>query len=196
MCPQTATPSAGSHHALRDGALEQARQYLESLGLKQAVEVLDNTLDIAASKQLTYPEMLEELLGAEVEARRSAISAPGPRWPAFPSSVPWSNSTSPSSTPSTSARACPVKTGVRELANLAFVAEATNILMLGPPGVGKTHLAVDLSMKAIERGSGAFFVRAYELMEDLRNARTEHNLDRRLRVYLAPMVLVVDEFGI
>ena len=40
-------------------ALEQARQYLESLGLKQALEVLDNTLDTAASKQLTYPEMLE-----------------------------------------------------------------------------------------------------------------------------------------
>ena len=51
-------------------ALEQARQHLESLGLKQAVEVLDNTLDVSASKQLTYPEMLEQLLGAEVEARR------------------------------------------------------------------------------------------------------------------------------
>ena len=42
-------------------ALEQVRQYLETLGLKQAVEVLDNTLDAAASKQLTYPEMLAEL---------------------------------------------------------------------------------------------------------------------------------------
>ena len=51
-------------------ALEQARQHLENLGLKQAVEVLDNTLDIAASKQLTYPEMLEQLLGTEVAARR------------------------------------------------------------------------------------------------------------------------------
>ena len=44
-------------------ALEQARQHLESLGLKQVVEVLDNTLDVTASKQLTYPEMLEQLLG-------------------------------------------------------------------------------------------------------------------------------------
>ena len=49
-------------------ALEQVRQYLETLGLKQAVEVLDNTLDAAASKQLTYPEMLAELLGVEVAA--------------------------------------------------------------------------------------------------------------------------------
>ena len=51
-------------------ALEQARQYLETLGLKQAVEILDNTLDTAANKQMTYPEMLEQLLGAEVAARR------------------------------------------------------------------------------------------------------------------------------
>ena len=51
-------------------ALEQARQHLETLGLKQAVEALDNTLDAAANMQSTYPEMLAELLGAEVSARR------------------------------------------------------------------------------------------------------------------------------
>ena len=51
-------------------ALDQARQHLETLGLKQAAEILDNTLDAAASRQLPYPEMLAELLGAEVAARR------------------------------------------------------------------------------------------------------------------------------
>jgi len=61
--------------------------------------------------------------------------------------------------------------------------------------VGKTHLAVVLALRSIENGYGAYFVRAYELMEDLRKARVEHNLDRRLQVYFAPKV-VVDEFGI
>ena len=58
-------------------ALEQARQHLETLGLKQAVEILENTLDVAANKQLTYPEMLEQLLGAEVAARRERYLSTG-----------------------------------------------------------------------------------------------------------------------
>ena len=53
-----------------------------------------------------------------------------------------------------------------------------------------------LALRAIERGYGAYFVRAYDLMEDLRKARAERNLDRRMRVYLAPKVLIVDEIGI
>ena len=62
--------------------------------------------------------------------------------------------------------------------------------------MGKTHLAIALALRAIENGHGAYFVRAYDLMEDLRKARAEHSLDRRMKVYLAPKVLVVDEFGI
>ena len=170
-------------------ALEQARQHLETLGLKQAVEILDNTLDVAANKQLTYPEMLEQLLGAEVAARRERYLSTRTKMAHFPFQKTLDQFDF-AFQPSIDERQ------VKELASLAFVAEATNVLALGPPGVGKTHLAVTLAKKAIERGYGAYFVRAYDLMEDLRKARAEHNLDRRLRVYLAPKVLVVDEFGI
>ena len=114
-------------------ALEQARQHLETLGLKQAVETLDDTLDLAASKQLTYADMLAQLLGLEVSVRRERYLTTKTRMAHLPFQ------------PSIEERQ------VKELANLAFVAEASNILLLGPPGVGKTHLAIALALKAIER---------------------------------------------
>jgi len=84
----------------------------------------------------------------------------------------------------------------RELASLSFVADTANIILLGPPGVGKTHIAVGLGLRAIEQGHGVYFIKAETLIEDLRRAMLEHTFERRMRVYLAPKVLIIDEFGI
>ena len=117
-------------------ALEKAHQHLETLGLKQAVEVLDNTLDAASSRQLTYPEMLADLLEAEVTARRERYLSTRTKL----AHLPFQRTLEQfdfSFQPSIDERQ------VRELANLAFVAEAANILSArsarrgqDPPGCG------------------------------------------------------------
>ncbi len=73
--------------------------------------------------------------------------------------------------------------------------EASNVILLGPPGVGKTHLSVALAEAAIQAGFGSYFITAHDLVSDLGRAYREGRLDRRMRIYLAPKVLVIDEMG-
>jgi DNA replication protein DnaC len=170
-------------------ALEQARRYLEQLGLAQAAAVLESRLDAAAQREAPYAELLADLLGAEAAARRERYLRTRTRL----AHLPFQRTLAQFDfrfQPSIDERQ------VRELATMAFVADAANVLLLGPPGVGKTHLAVALGLQAIEQGQGVYFARAHDLMEDLRRAQAEHRLDRRLRVYLAPRVLIIDEFGV
>jgi DNA replication protein DnaC len=170
-------------------ALAQAHRYLEQLGLAEAASVLESRLEAAAKAQLPYAEFLADLLGAEAAARRERYLVTRTRL----AHLPFHRTLGEFDfrfQPSIDERQ------VRELATLAFAAEAANVLLLGPPGVGKTHLAVALGIAAINHGYGVYLVRAHELLEDLRRAQAEHRLDRRLRVYLAPKVLIIDEFGV
>ena len=84
---------------------------------------------------------------------------------------------------------------VRELAGLSFVERAHNVVLLGPPGVGKTHLAIALGMKAVEAGYSVLFLSLEQLMTRLTRARHENRLERTLQQLVYPKVLVLDELG-
>jgi DNA replication protein DnaC len=82
---------------------------------------------------------------------------------------------------------------IRELRTLRFVHKASNVILLGPLGVGKIHLAVALAETAIQSGQAVYFMTAHDLVTDLGRAYREGSLDRRLRIYLAPKVLIIEK---
>ena len=84
---------------------------------------------------------------------------------------------------------------VEELAALNFVAEARNVLFLGPPGVGKTHLAVALGMKACLAGYGVYYISGHELARRLVASLADDTLEKEFLALTRCKVLIIDEFG-
>jgi DNA replication protein DnaC len=169
--------------------VEKARLHLEQLGLAQAAEVLDARLQAAAKDQAPYADFLADILGIEVRARRERYLVTRTKLAHLPFRRTLEDFDF-SFQPSIDERQ------IKELATLSFVPNAANVILLGPPGVGKTHIAVGLGLRAIEQGHGVYFIKAEALIEDLRRAMAEHTFERRMRVYLTPKVLIIDEFGI
>lgn len=84
---------------------------------------------------------------------------------------------------------------IRDLATLAFVEAKANLALLGPPGVGKTHLAIALAVTACRAGFTVYFTTLDDMVRHLKAADTIGRLTNKLRAYLRPHVLVVDEVG-
>jgi DNA replication protein DnaC len=168
--------------------LEHLQSTLNGLGLKAIEARLEKLLEQAAKSEPSYGDFLRDLLGCEVEARRSRYLRARLQLAHLPF-VKTFDQFDFGFQPSIDERQ------IRELRTLRFVHEASNAILLGPPGVGKTHLSVALAEAAIQSGFGAYFMTAHDLVSDLGRAYREGRLDRRLRVYLAPRVLIIDEMG-
>lgn len=168
--------------------LEKARQGLETLGLVQSAAVLESRLEAATKNQSTYAEFLADLLDSELQVRRDRYLKARMRLAHLPFHKTLQDFDF-TFQPAIDERQ------IRELATLTFISETANVLFLGPPGVGKSHLSVALAIEAVRQGFGAYFVTAHDLVQDLRRAHAENRLERRLRVYTSPKLLLIDEVG-
>ena len=171
-----------------DTPKNDCRTTLAALNLTAIDARLETLLESASKKEPSYGDFLFEVMSAEADARRQRYLKTRLQLAHLPY-VKTFDQFDFAFQPSIDERQ------IRELRTLRFVHEASNVILLGPPGVGKTHLAVALAETAIQSGQAAYFMTAHDLVTDLGRAYREGRLDRRLRIYLAPKVLIIDEMG-
>src|SRR5689334_10438190 len=168
--------------------LERLRTTLAALNLAAIDARLEALLESASKKEPAYADFLLEAMSTEADARRQRYLKTRLQLARLPY-IKTFDQFDFSFQPSIDERQ------IRELRTLRFIHDASNAILLGPPGVGKTHLAVALAESAIRAGQPAYFMTAHDLVDDLGRAYREGRLDRRMKVYLAPKVLIVDEMG-
>lgn len=161
---------------------------LSKLKLEHLEAQLESVCEQAASQELDYQTFLTQALAVEWQGRHQRGIEARLRQARFP----WLKTLEQYDfefQPSLDRRQ------VRELASARFVELAHNVVILGPPGVGKTHLAVALGVKAVEAGYSVLFQTLETLMTRLLRARNEHRLDATLQQLTYPKLLIVDEMG-
>ena len=168
--------------------LDRLSQACQRLRLHRVDTDLCTLLEQAAKRELGYADFLDEVLGLELAAKQSkhlAMWISMARFPFQKSLEVFDWSFQPSIDPKI----------IKELATGRFIAEGANVLLLGPPGVGKTHLAVALGLKACELGLRTMFTTAAGLIASLGRALYENRLEERLKLLTQPKLLIIDEIG-
>lgn len=162
---------------------------LKKLRLSGVMQTLDMRMKQAADEDLAMSEFLFRLMADEVERREAKQLTARLRRASFDNAKTIEDfdfAFNPSVP----------KAKVLELATCAFVERHDNVLVIGPTGVGKSHLAQALGHRACRAGYTALYLGAHELLLQLRASRADATLEKRLLRFTSPDVLIIDDLGL
>jgi len=168
--------------------LERLQTQMQRLRLFKCRDRIEALLQDAAGKEQSYGDFLEVVLTEEVSsktAKNITMRTNLARFPFVKGLEAFDFGYQPSLD----------KKQVQTLATCHFIEHGENVVILGPPGVGKTHLAVGLGMKAIEHGYRVLFTTAAGMIATLTKALGEGRLEEKLKMFTVPRLLVIDEIG-
>ena len=167
---------------------DRLRAQLADLKMPGALEALDDILAALDGGKLEPPAAIEALLGAQITLRnnrRLQAAMRSSRLPVVKTLRDFDFSFQPSVK----------REQLESLHTLGFVERKENVVFLGPPGVGKTHLAISLAIAAAESGRRVYYGTLGDLIASLEDAQTAGHLAHRLKTLSFPSLLVVDEIG-
>lgn len=168
--------------------LERLCTHCHRLRLYQVEAELPTLLEQAAKKELSYSDFLDDLLAVEIRSKSEKHLTMRINMARFPFHKTL-EAFDFKFQPSIDAKV------IREIFTCRYISSGENVLLLGPPGVGKTHLAVALGLKACEQGLRTLFMTAVGLITTLGKAYSENRLEEKLRVLSQPQLLIIDEIG-
>jgi DNA replication protein DnaC len=163
--------------------------FLKRLRLSGILQTLDVRNQQAIDGQWTYVEFLARLLEDEVERRAQKQLALRIRRAAI-------NTTKTLEGFDFTFNPILNRQQILDLATCTYIRQKRNVLLCGPTGVGKTHLAQALTHEACRRGYKALFINTYKMLQRINGGRADGTLERRFQAFLKPDLLVLDDFGL